>query len=41
MSLLFERDRSVISRHIKNVFKEDELDKNTSMQKMHKSHLAT
>jgi len=28
MSELFERDKSVISRHIKNVFSEDELDKN-------------
>ena len=26
MALLFERDRSVISRHIKNIFQEGELD---------------
>ena len=37
MSLLFDRDQGVISRHINNIFKEGELDKNTSMQKMHKS----
>jgi hypothetical protein len=28
MSLLFGRDRTVISRHIHNIFKEGELDKN-------------
>jgi len=28
MSLLFERDKSVVSRHIKNIFKEGELDQN-------------
>jgi len=32
---LFERDQSVISRHINNVFKEGELDKESNMQKMH------
>jgi len=32
---LFERDQSVISRHINNVFKEGELDKKGNMQKMH------
>lgn len=32
---LFERDQSVISRHINNVFKEGELEKETNMQKMH------
>jgi prophage maintenance system killer protein len=31
---LFERDRSVISRHIKNVFKEGELPKESNLQKM-------
>jgi len=35
ISLLFERDQSVISRHINNVFKEGELDKKSNMQKMH------
>jgi len=29
MSKLFERDKSVISRHIKNIFKEEELDNST------------
>ena len=37
ITLLFDRDQGVISRHINNIFKEGELDKNTSMQKMHKS----
>ena len=32
---LFNRDQSVISRHIRNVYKEGELDKKSSMQKMH------
>ncbi|MCK5856001.1 MAG: virulence protein RhuM/Fic/DOC family protein [Bacteroidales bacterium] len=32
---LFERDQSVISRHINNVFKENELDKKSNMQKTH------
>jgi prophage maintenance system killer protein len=31
---LFERDRSVISRHINNVFKEGELPKESNLQKM-------
>lgn len=34
---LFDRDQGVISRHINSIFKEGELDKDTSMQKMHKS----
>jgi hypothetical protein len=33
--VLFQRDQSVISRHIKNVFDEGELDKESNMQKMH------
>ena len=37
MSTLFERDQGVISRHSNNIFKEGELDRHTSMQKMHKS----
>lgn len=37
MCLLFERDQSVISRHIANIFKEGELDENTSMHFLHKS----
>ncbi|BBP46417.1 cytochrome c [Thiosulfatimonas sediminis] len=32
---LFGRDQSVISRHINNVFKEGEVDKQSNMQKMH------
>lgn len=32
---LFNRNQSVISRHINNIFKENELDKNSNMQKMH------
>jgi hypothetical protein len=35
MQVLFWRDQSVISRHLNNVFKEKELDKNSNMQKMH------
>ena len=37
IALLFDRDQGVISRHISNIFKEGELNRNTSMQKMHKS----
>jgi prophage maintenance system killer protein len=33
--LLFQRDQSVISRHIRNVFNEKELDEKSNMQKMH------
>ncbi len=29
MAMLFGRDKSVISRHLKNIFKEEELDKNS------------
>jgi prophage maintenance system killer protein len=32
---LFERDQSVISRHINNVFKDQELERESNMQKMH------
>lgn len=32
---LFQRDQSVISRHLRNVFKEGELDPKSNMQKMH------
>lgn len=32
---LFDRDQSVISRHINNIFKEGELNKKSNMQKMH------
>jgi len=32
---LFQRDQSVISRHINNVFNEGELDRESNMQKLH------
>lgn len=31
MTKLFKRDKSVISRHISNIFKEQELDKNSTV----------
>lgn len=37
IAILFDRDQGVISRHIRNIFLENELNKDTSMQKMHKS----
>ena len=33
MEVLFDRDKSVISRHIRNIFKEGELDKNSTVAK--------
>ncbi|MDX4057057.1 virulence protein RhuM/Fic/DOC family protein [Aliarcobacter skirrowii] len=33
LEVLFDRDKSVISRHIKNIFKEEELDKNSVVAK--------
>ena len=35
MVMLFERDQSVISRHINNVFKEGELEEKSNMQNLH------
>lgn len=35
MSQLFNRDQSVISRHIRNIYKEGELEEKSTMQKMH------
>lgn len=35
LAFLFQRDQSVISRHLRNVFNEGELDKKSNMQKMH------
>ncbi len=32
---LFERDRSVVSKHIKKIFEDLECDKTTNVQKMH------
>lgn len=35
LTQLFERDRTVITKHINNVFKEKELDEKSNVQKMH------
>lgn len=35
MAELFGRDQAVISRHIRNIFNEKELDAKSNMQKMH------
>ena len=35
MTVLLDRNQSVISRHIRNVFNEGELDEKSNMQKMH------
>ena len=35
MVMLFARDQSVISRHVRNIFKEGELAEESNMQKMH------
>lgn len=35
MAMLFERDQSVISRHIRNVFVEGELEEKSNMQNLH------
>ena len=35
IALLFERDRTAIGRHIKNIIKEGELDEKSNVQKMH------
>ena len=35
MASLFGRDQSVVSRHISNIFKEGELERESNMQKMH------
>ena len=35
MVSLFDRDQSVISRHLRNLFNEKELDVESNMQKMH------
>jgi len=35
ITTLFQRDRTVITKHIINVFKEGELDDNSNVQKMH------
>jgi len=38
IAAVFERDRTVIGRHIKNVFKSGELDEASNVQKMHIAH---
>ncbi len=35
MAKLFDKDQSVIARHISNVFKEEELEKDSNMQILH------
>ena len=35
MSELFERDRTVITRHINNIFKENELEENSNVHFLH------
>ena len=37
MAELFQKDQSVIARHIRNVFKEGELEEMSNMQILHKS----
>ena len=39
MALLFDRDRSVISRHINNIYNEGELDKKSTCAK--NAHIVT
>jgi len=34
ISVLFERDKSVVSRHIRNIFQESELDRNAVVAKI-------
>jgi hypothetical protein len=41
IGLLFGRDRTVISRHIKNLFSDHELDKIKFVQKMHELEEST
>ena len=38
MAELFGKDRTVITKHISNIFKEGELDKYSNVQKMHFSN---
>jgi hypothetical protein len=35
LSDIFDKDQSVISRHINNIFKDNEVDEKSNMQKMH------
>jgi hypothetical protein len=38
LSLLFGRERSVITKHIRNVFSEEELDEKSNVQNLHIAH---
>ncbi|AJI53303.1 virulence protein [Francisella philomiragia] len=38
MSDLFQRDRTVITKHINNIFREDELDEKSNVQNLHLAH---
>lgn len=38
MAEVFQRDRSVSSRHIKNVFEEGELSRESNVQNLHIAH---
>lgn len=38
IAAVFERDRTVIGRHIKNIIKTGELDEKSNVQKMHIAH---
>ena len=38
ISKLFDKDRTVITRHINNIFKEGKLDEESNVQKMHIPH---
>ena len=38
MAELFDKNRTVITKHINNIFKEGELDKDSNVQKMHFSN---
>lgn len=35
MAQLFEKDRTVITKHINNIFKDEELEEKSNVQKMH------
>lgn len=37
MAALFQRDQSVVARHLRNVFREKELDEKSNMQKVHRT----
>ena len=38
MAELFDKNRTVITKHINNIFKEGKLDKDSNVQKMHFSN---